>query len=319
MKLQLPIVVVLACMGCVDSAAPAGAGLDVLPDSGLDADGVGAVDADCVGAVDADAGADAGPGLDALDVPAVDTGPPAHRLHIALDYSFDTKGFFNEPKRRAAWRAAADTWSELLADDFDEVPAGTTVLVRNPQQPEQPSKKFQLTAPIDDLRIYVGCSDTGGKLGKAYSAFVWNSSPTGLALKERYQGEDYEPWTAAIGFHCDRPWFFDATPATSDDIPKGSNDFISTARHEIGHCLGALGSAAGKAWVDFDKALFKGPAAMAAFGGVAPLEADGRHIKNGTLSGGAECVMDPTDKKGERKHPTPLDQGILVDVGYVLR
>ncbi|HAN31474.1 MAG TPA: hypothetical protein DCQ06_07740, partial [Myxococcales bacterium] len=184
--------------------------------------------------------------------------------------------------------------------------------------PLEPSLKFNLKKPIDDLRLYVGCSTDDIKLGKAFISAYYPGTELGTQLKERFKGDDYQPWAMSMAFHCDKPWFFDQSPETVDDLPKDRNDFLSTARHEIGHCLGLLNAAIAKSQVQTieDAPYFTGKHAVEVFGGPVPLEADARHIKNGLMSGGTEARMDPSTKKGTRKWPTPVDIAILKDIGY---
>lgn len=246
----------------------------------------------------------------------------SHGLHIAFDYRFDDAGFFAAPERQATLEAAAATWSLRLGDDFAEIPAGTSVRTRDPEAPDAAATSFPIDAPIDDVLIFAGCSTIdgdGGVLAKSNSAAALNSvtdPALAAALRTRYEGANFEPWTGWISFDCSEPWFDDATPATADDLPN-QPDFLSTAAHEIGHVLGFGTAMAHVALVDGTH--FTGAQAAAAFGGPVPLIADGTHFTSGLASDGHEPLMDPSRGAGTRSLPTTLDVAAMLDLGYQAR
>lgn len=240
-------------------------------------------------------------------------------LSIVFDYRYDTAGFFADPARRDALDAAAAGWSAILLDDFEDIPAGTTIRTRDPESPSASATNFPSDSVIDDVLIFVGCSSFEGGLAQSNHAAALSSvSDVELAtrLRERSQGSDFEPWTGWISFNCDTPWFFDPTLDTADDIPGGQNDFHSTAMHEIGHVLGFGTSNAFSDLVS--GGAFTGAAAVDSFGGPVPLTASGVHFQSSVVSGGRVTLMDISRTIGTRTPPTPVDLAVMSDLGYEL-
>jgi Ca2+-binding RTX toxin-like protein len=77
-------------------------------------------------------------------------------MKIQFDYRFDTNGFFKSTERRAALEKAGEIWSNLIKDDFENLPAGIQFTVQNPQTGKQ--ETIVLDSEIDDLVIFVGAS-----------------------------------------------------------------------------------------------------------------------------------------------------------------
>ncbi len=240
-------------------------------------------------------------------------------FNIEFDYRFDTQGWFT-PERKAVLEAAARVWERIIVDEFAEVPAGTaTPFVRNPEtdetyltSPGQASDIYVTDRAIDDVLVFVGTQSlgTGGTLGFAgASGFFSNET--------RYVGDDFEPWLGSLTFNRDANWFFDTTPATSNDIPFNQSDFLSTAVHELGHILGFSDQINAFAQYLVSNS-FVGPNALAQNGGQPILlEDDHSHILDGYEFGGSgETVMDPVSVTGRRQLPTLLDLAILDDIGY---
>jgi VCBS repeat-containing protein len=233
-------------------------------------------------------------------------------FNIQFDYRFDTNGFFGNAQRSVLETAAA-IWESHIKDEFTNVPVGTQLSVTNPQTNQ--NEQFLADFAIDDLVIFVGARQLGtGTLGQGGPSAIYT---IGSDLDTRFNGDDFEPWTGAIAFDTSTNWFFDSTPNTDNDIPANSNDFLTTALHEIGHVLGFSTSVAFDNLV-FGTSLFTGSNAISLNGGNGiPLELDG-HIQDGFLIGGVgpEALMDPTITVGTRKLPTNLDLAILADIGY---
>jgi len=250
------------------------------------------------------------------------SGGAGSTFDIHFDYRFDAKGLFDDPARRAALEAAGSLWASLLADEFANVPAGTEVLSRNPEDPETPGQVFTLDYEIDDLCVFVGFAPIdglGGTLAASNnSAAIGSVSDPDLQaeLSERYLGSDFQPWTGWIAFDQDEAWFYDSTPGDAGDIPAASSDLLSVALHELGHVLGFGASDAFVAQVV--GAEFRGPDAELFWGGPVPLSPDGLHIEASVRVEGHRPLMDPSDAPGERYLPTPLDLAMLADVGYPL-
>ncbi len=79
-------------------------------------------------------------------------------MKIKFDYRFDTKGFFDNPEAREALEKAGEIWSNLLNDDFENIPAGVEFTVQNPQTGGD--ETVILDEEIDDLVIFVGAAST---------------------------------------------------------------------------------------------------------------------------------------------------------------
>ncbi len=276
--------------------------------------------ADAAGDADG-AAADASTDTGASDASA-DTGAPVDGVSIVFDYRFDTDGFFDDPARRTTLELAAAAWGRILADDFETVPAGTSLLTRDPQRPADPGMNLTIDEDIDDLYVFVGCSMVDGGIAQSNNTAALGtvSDPALQArLIERYQGADFEPWTGWISFDCDEPWFFDDTPETEDDIPPAMNDFYSTAMHEMGHVLGFGTADAFEVLVDDAAMTYTGAAAVAAYGGPVPLSASLAHWDSSLRSDGRPTLMDPSRTVGTRTPPTTLDKSAFTDFGYEVR
>ena len=220
------------------------------------------------------------------------------------------------PERKAALEAAGALWSRILRDDFAKVPKGTRLRVRNPENRDEYLWVDGIEEDIDDLLVFVGTSEAIPGLGRSGPSGAVETTDTELAasLAKRRDGLLFQPWAGSMSFKASSKFFFDTTPETSDDIPFESYDFISNAAHELGHVLGFSGSAAFDSFVD--GATFKGPAAVVAFGGPAPLMSDAGHFATGTMSEGHQALMTATQGNGVRLAPTKLDIATLVDLGY---
>jgi RTX calcium-binding nonapeptide repeat (4 copies) len=236
----------------------------------------------------------------------------ARNFDIRFDYRYDTNGFFNDPKRRAVLEAAANSWEDIIKDEFPDIPVGTsTPFVNNPQT--DVADTFITDTPIDDLLIFVGSRDlTGNTLAEA--------GPSGFFTDEsRYTGSNFEPWMGSIGFDATSNWFFDRTLNTADDIPGDAFDFYSVALHELAHVLG-FGTAQA-----FDNLVsgsnFIGDLAKSVNGGTSiPLDApDLGHIEVGYRIDGVEPLMLAASDAGVRNFATPADLAVLANIGYILQ
>lgn len=258
---------------------------------------------------------DAGAGVDASNEPAIG-------LQIDFDYRFDTSGFFNDVSRRASLEAAAKAWGRLLADEFPNIPTGTSVRTRDPQDPGGEGMTFSIDREIDDVLVFVGCSEIDGPGGtnavSNHAAALQSVADSELrnALNLRYRGADFQPWTGWISFDCGQEYFFDDSQDSVDDIPAGITDFYSVTMHELAHVLGFGTSDAFVALSETGPIRFTGTSATADFGGDVPLSSSGTHYQSGVEINGAPVLMDPSRPGGIRTEPTSLDIAALVDIGY---
>ena len=228
---------------------------------------------------------------------------------IEFDYRFDSTGFFNDPTRRAALEAAGEVWESVIQDEFASVPAGTQLRVQNPATGSI-SERITLEEAIDDVLVFVGARNLPGNIiGLAGFSAIF----IGDGLSNRLSGSDFEPWTGQITFDTDTDWFFDSTPNTTNDVPFGDVDFISTAVHEIGHILGISTAPIFEELSTFNG--FEGPNALSINGGdPVPLESD-LHVQEGFL--GNTVVMDPIQNPGASNRTlSEVDLALLADIGY---
>lgn len=252
-----------------------------------------------------------------------DAGPPSGPVHldIRVDYRFDTLGFFDAPSRRRVVEEAAAAWGRRLRDDFEAIPAGTPLAVRDPQDPAADARTLTLDDDIDDVVVFVGAAvldDFGGATARSFPSATLDVGDADLeaALTARYDGDDFEPWTGWITFDISERWFTDETLESDDDIPADRVDLYTNALHELGHILGVGTAPAFRALVE--EGAFTGPRASALYGGPVPLAADEEHFTNDVRFEGERVLMDVSDPLGERFLPTGLDLAALADLGYEL-
>ena len=228
-------------------------------------------------------------------------------FNIQFDYRFDTSNWFDDSKK-AVLEAAADIWENIIQDEFENIEAGTTVHASNPNG--DGFAPFELKTEIDDLRVFAYATEFAG-------------SQLAEAGATTYQGDRntetvFQPWLGEIEFNTLTPWFFDANPSDTLEIPTAQADFLSVAVHELGHILGISSSiSAFKALIN-DRQEFVGEATAAINGGSPiPLDARGSHIEdNFEVPGLGENALDPKLAMGTRKLLTILDVALLDDIGY---
>lgn len=245
------------------------------------------------------------------------TPDPTVTFKFQFDYRFDKKGFFSDPKRRAALEGAGRIWGRLIKSSFSNIPKGTFVLVRNPEQPTVAAQSFNIEYEIDDVVVFVGSAELGGgTLGTSSPTFGLSGitdSRLATALSERQTAVPFQPWTAWCAFDENTPWFFDDSADSSQVVPGDQMDFLSVALHELGHILGFGTADPFKGMVSGGK--FTGAKAVALFGGPVPLSGPA-HFPNDIL-GADRPLMDVSDSAGTRYAPKPLDIAVFQDLGYL--
>ena len=252
----------------------------------------------------------------------VDAGVSEIQFRIEFDYRFDDAGYFAAAERRATLEAAAASWGRIFSDDFPAIPAGTEVRTRHPEAPGESGFGFVIDREIDDLLVFVGCSEmdgVGGTMAISNSAAAINAVTDPVLrdeLRERYQGDRFQPWTAWISFDCEDDFYFDQSMSSDDDIPSADADFYSVALHELGHVLGFGTADAFFALREEAPMRFVGANAVAAYGEAVPLSSSGVHLDSAVQSDGRFTLMDPSRPGGVRTEPTPLDIAVLTDLGY---
>jgi hypothetical protein len=203
------------------------------------------------------------------------------------------------------------------------IPAGTSIRTRDPEAPDAEGVSFASDVAIDDLLVFVGCSNIDGPGGVTatsnHAAAIASVADPQLQarLQLRYEGADFQPWTGWISFDCDEAWYFDDDVSTAGDLPGSDRDFWTVAMHELEHVLGF-----GTAIAHFDLVSggsFTGPAAVAEHGGPVPMTGTGTHFADGVTSDGVAPLMDQSRPNGVRFAPTSLDVAALADLGYQRR
>ncbi|MBC6481390.1 MAG: hypothetical protein GDA56_30200 [Hormoscilla sp. GM7CHS1pb] len=237
--------------------------------------------------------------------------PPSNgNFNIEFDYRFDSRGFFDDPARRAALEAAADIWEGFIQDEFPNVPAGIKFTVRNPSV-SGGETRIVLNSEIDDLLIFVDVHPLpGSTLAEARPD---GFDAVGTVFSNRIRGSDFQPWVGSLVFDPDANWFFDSTPNTDGDIPSRQMDFISIALHEIGHILG-IGTAGIFRKIGAGRAFYGPNALNVNEGQPIPLERDLFHVQEGFLND--TVSLDPTITNGIRTLPSQVDLALLADIGY---
>lgn len=264
-------------------------------------------------------------------------------ITITFDYSYDSSGFFTtHAEAVTTLEAARDDLVSRLGDSLAGIPSPTgdnywTADFFHPATGLAQSL-MNLLVPADTLIIYVGARDlSGGTAGQASAGYGYSADNQGWvdtvvkrgqagATEDALTSTDFGPWGGSIAFDTtlpdatDRPWYFDATPATVD-VPAGETDFYSVALHEIGHLLGIGSAPSWEHWVDGANK-FTGPVSVAEFGVSIDLDPGASHWIAGTMStlpGTAtsqETAMDPDLTGGTRKFFTDLDWAGLDDIGW---
>ncbi|MBS1124735.1 MAG: hypothetical protein H6Q90_6963, partial [Deltaproteobacteria bacterium] len=88
--------------------------------------------------------------IDGGGSPDQGTQPPG--VSIRFDYRFDHASWFT-PARRLVLEAAATEWSDRFGDDFPDIPLGTSLRTRDPENPTAAATSFDSTEVIDDLLV----------------------------------------------------------------------------------------------------------------------------------------------------------------------
>lgn len=226
---------------------------------------------------------------------------------LLMDYTFDTTGFFNDPRARRAMESVAAELGSRLMDRMDPLRQGD-YLVYDPSRFQgfnftETFARFSVAA--DTLRIFAaGNDDMGPPNNGILGAAIANENS---AIRRYDPAKDWAPYAISIGFGTTWDWDFDGT-----NTDPNAFDFRSTARHELLHALG-IGQA--PAWFALSSnGRFTGNAARAANGGVYPEISTGIdggvHFNQGEFS-----LMQPFDD-GTFFRPTALDWAALKDIGW---
>ena len=243
-------------------------------------------------------------------------------LTIALNFDYDTSGFFNDQTRRDTLQLAANTIASRIGTTLTAITptAGNdwTLTTFNPTDPYNHASDITLTnanIASGTIVIFVGAEAGlgGGEAGLGGYGGYSASGNQGWLDSLRYRGNSgFAPWGGSITFDPNVNWNFTLNAPASNQI-----DFFTVATHELGHVLGFGTAQQYNQYVSGD--IFFGPNATTANGGTyAHLHsnADQEHWAQGTISNGALASMQPTVLAGTRVGFSELDYAVLSDVGW---
>lgn len=204
---------------------------------------------------------------------------------IQIDYRFAGNSLDSQDKQKI--EEAARIWESLIADDFEDIPAGTELPIENPSTGGDAT--IILSEPIDDVLIFVGVrslpADTLAEAG-----------PETFIGEARTDGADFQPYVG--------------TMTINQDIPSFS---VDTVLHEMAHILGF--STADIFAQKTTNSSFDGDTVRAINNNAPiPLSADGHIESSFKQANGLIPILAPED--GASGLPTVVDLAILADIGY---
>ena len=242
-------------------------------------------------------------------------------MEIKFDYRFDTNGFFTT-ERQVALNLAGNIWSDVLLDEFAEVPENTELTLQNPQTGTV--ETIVLEEAIDDLTIFVGASaEPFAQIDSGINTSLFQAQYHGddllgdvfqRRISRSFRGQtvtNFEPWVGTISFasNPELEWNFDLVSSNSN---VNQIDFFSVALQAIGRVLG-VGTAP----------IFDFLAAESSFTGVnateinrgnpIPLTDDLDYL---AANFSEESLILNSDIPSERKLLSNLDLAFLADIGY---
>ncbi|MEO6053444.1 MAG: matrixin family metalloprotease [Chthoniobacterales bacterium] len=240
-------------------------------------------------------------------------------VSIIWDYTYDSSGFFTT-ERKAVLQAAGDTFSNYSIASQELKPGGGNSWswqFTNPTTTANTTISNPTVLP-GQLTIYVGARDLGAsELGLGGNLGL-NASGT-QAWIEKLQSfntaDTFMPFNGVITINSTSNWY----SGLPNEIPSNAYDLYSVAIHEIGHVFG-IGTSTTKAWlanIDEVNHLYIGTEGVAAYGGSIPLLADNSHFAYDTAFDGSPLVMDPNIAMGVRASWSPVEFGVMRDLGYV--
>lgn len=275
------------------------------------------------------------------------------RTPFKIQFVYRDHGYFSDTNnpaanaRRRTLEAAAAIWSELINDDFPEVPGGSKIFETHSDTRHEETFILgqsqnglgEVVEQIDDLLVFVYAWDFGAdSTTKASAGPEWKSAEgranPGLNIEGRIKGNNFEPYRGFINVNTNPsyPWFFDQTPETDSDVPGFNQyDFLTTATHELGHVLGIFNEhgntfeklVSTRRVGGVEKHFFTGAAAKSANNGeFVELPEGGSHISRATTYGLARPHMDSylmhthDALVGMRQYPSQIELGMLQDIGY---
>ncbi len=257
-------------------------------------------------------------------------------LNVTFDYTYDTGFFGAGTAARATLEAAGSFYGSLLQDSLTDItPGGTNswdAVFFNPATGAQ-AQIHNMNVTANQLVVFVGTRNLGsstlgvggpgGSGASGTTSWLTNVGARGQGTLNDVRNDganktaiDFGPWGGSLSISSSATWNQDHTVAPS----TGQNDLYSVVLHELGHLLG-VGTA--DSWDNLVVGgQFVGPASVAEYGSTVPMEADGAHWLDGTMSQvfsngvAQEALMDPSIIVGTRKIVTDLDVTGLSDMGW---
>lgn len=271
---------------------------------------------------------------------------PADAFTLAIDYRYDTNGFFTaNPQAATTLEAAADFFESIIIDQISDITPtsgnewsqtffhpGTldlyTVSTSAALNDPVPNEIRPLSVAANTLVIYAGGAGLGGSLGvggpggggaSGSSEWLETVFERGENGASGTQPTDFAPWGGSISFATDQTWHFGL-----GNTVAGRNDFYSVALHELGHLLGLSLPGDTYSWDTYQEGSeFAGPNVIAVHGSAAAtVSTTDLHWAAGTNSTifgtttPQQAVMTAGIVTGTRKVFTELDVAALRDVGW---
>jgi len=258
-----------------------------------------------------------------VSAPEAQQKPPRHSFSIQYDYRFAGECAAS-PGARRTLESAAGLYERLILNDFPDVPAGTQISIWNAGAEKH--EVVVLSEPIDDVLVFVFCANWPSDT-KAAAAPVSSPWAEGSIWEERWIRKPFQPWVIRLTINAlgGRPWFFDPTPESDDDLPSRTHyDLYQSVLHELGHGLGLIRNESPIVFTSMVRDdMFLGPSAMRWNGGQpVPLAENSSHVRadfnRGLLRPNLDrYMMHGSDIiQGFRAYPKALDLAMLKDIGY---
>ena len=219
---------------------------------------------------------------------------------VVVDYTYDTRGFFDAPERRIAIEAVAERYSRILTNDLMAVepileypePTAWRIGFEHPGTGEAfelstaPSAEndsiINAGAPEADFYGFPGLNQNEWILfvgGRPLEFDGLGGSGTGRNFATIFDDPngplhrgvipntpiltqlDLVAWGGSVAFDENTNWHFDVNSVS----PPGTTDFYSIALHEIGHAFGLSTATWNQLTQHIDDLTYDGPNALEAF------------------------------------------------------
>lgn len=241
-------------------------------------------------------------------------------VHVRFDYTYDTRGYFSAPERRAALEDVAEAITANIGDSLTAIAPGGSNTWQARTWNSATNSQLTIANPVvnaDEIVIYITAGNLGGALGVASgAAYSASGSQTWLDnVRTRGQagasnGTDFSTWGGLISFNSGANFNFFGTPS------RTQYDFRTAASHEMLHLFGfGLENASYTRYAT--TGFFTGPSAMATAGYAVRLQpGENDHFAPNTRYAGLESVMTPSVTAGQVKRIGALERAVLRDIGW---